>query len=99
MMSQLGGVYCINVSDIPTCKHWVIVLFDTIHIPGDQRSIQSPGHGYPAHSEITLKYVAFKDHESWKGAIEYLTVEKQKFRAFEAHPAIITSTLIISVAS
>ena len=39
-------------ADIPTGPHFAVLIYksDSHHIPGDQRSRESPGHGYPEHT-------------------------------------------------
>jgi hypothetical protein len=58
-------------SDFPDGPHLAIIDFGTIHIPGDERSKQHPGHGYPAHNETTISYRWWKpeDREFWEAEI------------------------------
>ena len=51
--------YISDKSDVPATAHWALLEFDSIYIPGDERSRTNPGHGYPASSESTIKYIAF----------------------------------------
>ena len=41
--------------DIPEGPHYAVLVYSThsTHIPGDQRSRDAPGHGYPAHTETS----------------------------------------------
>ena len=50
-------------NSIPKEEHYAVLLFDTIHIPGEERSRTNPGHGYPASTETAIKYITFKDRE------------------------------------
>lgn len=53
--------YAHSRKEIPNTEHWAALVFDSIYIPGDQRSIDCPGHGYPSHNAQTLSYIVFKD--------------------------------------
>lgn len=48
-------------SGMPTGEHWAILTFGRITIPGDERSRQAPGHGYPEHDQATLTYEWFDE--------------------------------------
>ena len=41
----------------------------TVHIPGDERSLTNPGHGYPAHTET---YPKLKWFDTDKELLDYL---------------------------
>ena len=58
--------YCNSISDIPKTAHLAVLQFDTITIPGDERSRTCPGHGYPEHSETAAKYIIFNDETELK---------------------------------
>lgn len=55
---------------MPEGSHYVIITFDSIYIPGDERSRTNPGHGYPAHTQSIVKYQAFTDREEWEQEIK-----------------------------
>ena len=40
-------------ADVPQGTHFAVLIYKVrqIDIPGDERSRQAPGHGYPAHTE------------------------------------------------
>lgn len=61
--------YVKQKGDCPASPHYAIIEFDSILIPGDERSRTNPGHGYPEHSESVVKYIAFTDEEAWKSEI------------------------------
>lgn len=101
MIDYLGSQYglrCASPGDIPTDKHYVIIEFGTIHIPADQRSIQHPGHGYPASTEITASYIAFSDKDHWEAAIKKRALAGDKFTALYASPAAIEKQIAVKVA-
>lgn len=63
--------YINSQNDIPKEEHLAVFLFDTIHIPGDERSRTNPGHGYGPSSETTIRYIVFEnteEMEKWIGA-------------------------------
>lgn len=74
-----------KISDFPTKEHLAIITFDTIHIPADQRSIDCPGHGYPATTEPVMRYVWYdlQDREFWEEEILCLMTNKKQFIALD----------------
>jgi len=49
------------MSVFPTHEHFAVISTRTVTIPGDRRSIEAPGHGYPEHDEEITHYQTFKD--------------------------------------
>jgi hypothetical protein len=49
----------VHSADVPTGEHYLVVVFgtETVHIPGDERSRTSPGHGYPADDRVIFSPV------------------------------------------
>lgn len=64
------GTFARAVADLPPGEHWAILEFGSITIPGDERSRQAPGHGYPEHTETTLSYEFFTDEAKFKAALQ-----------------------------
>lgn len=62
--------YCHSKSDIPATIHFAALVFGSVSIPGDQRSIDALGHGYPAHTETTMDYIAFESAEEMQRWVE-----------------------------
>lgn len=46
---------------VPAGEHWAVVRLVRVTIPGDERSRQAPGHGYPEHTEEYSAYEPCKD--------------------------------------
>lgn len=61
--------YVSDKSKVPTSDHYAIITFETIHVPGDERSRTNPGHGYPAHTESVVNYQAFTNRAEWESAV------------------------------
>lgn len=57
--------------DMPTVPHWAIIEFSSILIPGDARSRECPGHGYPEHSKEMISYEAYLSEQKWKDQIAH----------------------------
>lgn len=55
------SLYANTPNEIPAGEHWAIITGSTITVPGDERSRQSPGHGYPEHTESVITYQVFLD--------------------------------------
>lgn len=62
--------YCHKATDIPEGAHLVVLAEERIHIPGDERSRTSPGHGYPAEDKDTWNYIVFEDQEELQDWVE-----------------------------
>lgn len=86
-------------SDVPQTPHYVIIVFSSIYIQGDERSKTCPGHGYPASNQPTAEYISYgNDVESWKKEIQRKTeYGDENFVAFKANPASITREVKINV--
>jgi hypothetical protein len=65
--------YVHSAADLPPGIHYVILVFSSIWIPGDERSRTNPGHGYPEHTQSTLDCIAFPTKEEWLKEIENRT--------------------------
>lgn len=63
-------------SRLPTTDHFAILEYSNIHIPGDQRSREAPGHGYPASNEPIVQYRAYLDRAEWEAEIQRLETSK-----------------------
>jgi hypothetical protein len=55
--------YVNNIKDLEKEKNteYLLLTDSSVHIPGDERSKQCPGHGYPAHD---VKYMKIEVHDS-----------------------------------
>lgn len=101
-MSQTGpkiNVY--HLGDIPKVAHFAIVTTETIHIPGDQRSIDCPGHGYPASDETVVKYKAFLKKSDWEAEIRDMerstSYTRKSYVALEVYPATVDVQVNVDV--
>lgn len=61
-------VYVHHLSDLPAGEHWVILRESAIHVPA--QGVWAPGHGYPAHREDYLKYVAYTNKEEFEAELQ-----------------------------
>ena len=68
-MSPLG-IFVTTKDKFPEGKHFVILSFYTVFIPGDERSRTNPGHGYPAEHKQIAEYIAFTNEADWQAAIQ-----------------------------
>lgn len=82
--------------NIPDEDHYAIITTDSIYVPGDARSKQSPGHGYPEHTVETIHYQAFEDFSEFESRIAYLTRMGANFKAISAKPVtVVTSVRVL----
>lgn len=93
--------YVSTKSNMPQKPHWAIIVFTSVYIPGDERSRSAPGHGYPAHSENVVNYIAFTDEEEWKAEINRSMTstygKRDNFIAVHVTPAKIKLETQVSV--
>lgn len=55
-----------SIDEFPDGEHYVALETQRTHIPGDERSRTSPGHGYPAHTVTSITMVVFDNVEEMK---------------------------------
>lgn len=89
------------LSDLPNETAWMVVTTNSVHIPGDQRSIDAPGHGYPSHTETHPSIDTFTDEEALRDKIATLLYPKfgyrKEFRVFKIEPVNVTPTVSIDL--
>lgn len=69
-MAWNTGVFVGTVAQIPEGEHWAILEQHSMTIPGDERSRQAPGHGYPEHTETFIKYRAFTNEAEFLAEVQ-----------------------------
>ena len=86
-------------SEVPTVPHFAIFEGRSIHIPGDERSRQYPGHGYPASTEYFLSYIAFDTKEEWEAEIQSRAGRKttDPFVAVHIIPAQVETKVVVNI--
>lgn len=73
--------YVSKKEDFNQKKHFAVIIFSFIYIPGDDRSRTCPGHGCPEENKSIVEYLSFtsKDElEKWilKGeSCDYQVIE------------------------
>lgn len=88
-----------KLSDIPTGKHYVILRFSSIYIPGDERSRTNPGHGYPAFTEPVTNYYLYTNEAEWKAEITRLesNYTKESYTALISEKVNVKTTVSVSI--
>lgn len=93
--------WCHKRADVPTDAHYAILYFKRIHIEGDERSRQAPGHGYPAHDEQVCEYVVYSDRATWTAEIERLQADRfepaETWVPLLVAPATVRTTVSVEV--
>lgn len=84
-----------RLENFPTGVHYAIVTIASVHIEGDQRSRDAPGHGYPAHTDYYVNYVSYTDQREWEAVVRSMTLRGERFRAFKATPAEINTSVSV----
>ena len=55
-----------EVSQFTTYPHEIAAIrFRRVRVEGDERSRSFPGHGYPAHDEVRVDYIAFNNRKEF----------------------------------
>lgn len=59
-----------QANQIAAGENYLILVPRTIYIPGDERSVTNPGHGYPASNEQTWSVQSFQSKDEWEAEIK-----------------------------
>lgn len=85
------------MSKIPTTEHWAIIRTTQTWVPGDQRSIESPGHGYPEHTVESIDYLSFPTEAEMIDYIDRRGLKVGSFSALHVTPLTVTTKTVVSV--
>lgn len=85
-----------NPKDVPNVPHWVVITGTQIHVPGDDRSRVSPGHGYPATTEYFIKYAYFTNEDAWKKYIANNVLLNTVMFVGKMIPAKATTSVVVT---
>lgn len=61
--------YPTRVEELPNEEFYAILTPKSVTIPGDERSRQAPGHGYPEHTEDSWSIEVFTVYAQWLDTI------------------------------
>jgi len=76
---------------------YLLMTKTRIHVPGDQRSIDAPGHGYPAHTDTYDCVEVFEDEVKLKDKIKKLTDRKEKFTLYRGEEVNVTADRVVKL--
>jgi hypothetical protein len=82
---------------IPDYEHYAIITFDQQIVPGDQRSKESPGHGYPEHTIELMEYEPHRNIDTLKKRIEYLMSGNIEYNVLKVKPVNVTTKVLIDL--
>ena len=68
-MNYKAVTFVSKPDDIPKEEHWAIIEGTSTLIPGDERSRNNPGHGYPETTEHHITYKAYLTEKDFKEAL------------------------------
>lgn len=77
MAHQYADAYVHDPRKMPKTEHWAILGQSSVHIPGDQRSIDAPGHGYPASTEYYITYEVYNTEAKFTEALAYKLLQRE----------------------
>lgn len=89
--------YVNQKSQMPSEPHWAIVTYDSIYIPGDERSRTHPGHGYPERYESVVTYRAFTDEDEWKEYVRECEAQRKSYTAMYVTPAKVSTEITVDI--
>lgn len=75
---------------------YAVLITETISHPGDQRSRDCPGHGYPAYDEQIEKIQTFNDLDGLKSWIKSAS-QYQKYTAIKYEKLKVSTEIQVSV--
>lgn len=95
----MGKKWITKPGEVPAQPHFAIFESNSVHIPGDERSRQYPGHGYPASTEYFLSYIAFDTKDEWEADIQERTNRKNgnAFVAVHIIPAKVETKVVVNI--
>jgi len=88
-----------RIADIPDGEHWVAIEDHSVHVPGDQRSIDYPGHGYPAHTERSISMLLFDDKEAMESWIKHQEAQytKRSYKILHIRTPQVKKTISVDI--
>lgn len=100
MNPRINLKYVSSASELPTEPCFAALVFDSITIPGDERSRTHPGHGYPESTETAIKCITFaskSDMEAWVSQQEERRFGSPKpYRVIEIKPLAVSIKTVVS---
>lgn len=93
--------YVHRIEQIPDQECWVIMKDMQVHIEGDERSRNFPGHGYPASTDNYAQvYMVFPTEEEFLDEMKKLVAHApswQAFRGFKIQPYTVKHEVVVGV--
>lgn len=97
-VEKILSKYPKSPSILPTVPYWVIFTQGSVYVPGDERSREAPGHGYPARTEQHIDQAVYTDKAEFEGEIKKLVDRGDKtFRVALVTPLAVTVTVGVQV--
>lgn len=82
----------------PGGPHYLILVFSSEYVPGDERSRTNPGHGYPAYYQQTCHALKYETKGEWEAEIVKRTREgKSDWVALEARRPTVEMKVSVEV--
>jgi hypothetical protein len=90
-------IYVKTADQMPTVEHWAIIRSSSVHVPDE--GVWAPGHGYPAHTEKFIEYVAYLDRAEFEAAVSSSQQHRfrETFRVLHVHPLTVETTVTVAV--
>jgi hypothetical protein len=76
---------------------YAVFVKRSFHVPGDERSRQAPGHGYPEHTETVTDVIEFLTLDALKEWIAKNSRYGTQFRAVQCSPLTVHMPVVIEV--
>lgn len=81
-----------SASDIPSGGHYAIIKFSSVYVPNYRYDEDIGGTHEP-----TVEYCIYETRTEWEQEIELLVTTSAKFKAIYVQPAIVKTTIEVTV--
>lgn len=92
--------YVSDKSKFKPVAHFAALVFDSIFIPGDERSRTNPGHGYPDEHKAIVEYITFDSRgemEKWVTRAESSRHSHKDYQIIEVRPLTVTASVAVEI--
>lgn len=90
-------MYPTQVRQLPDETFYAILRPESVTVPGDERSRQCPGHGYPEHTVHHWSMQVFASREAWASEVERMGQDGKDFKAVKVTPARVTRSVRVDI--
>ena len=78
-------------------RKWAIVEKGMVYVPGDVRSLENPGHGYPEHTATYNSYKEFDNYDKFIEAVTQKHLLGEKFKILSVEEMQVSTKVEVKV--